>query len=238
MKFITREEARELGLKEYFIGESCKCEHILPRRVDNNGCKECQSKARKKYWGKNKIAFKKRNREWIDNNRERFNTLQRDYARKNPEKYRERSLEYRRNNLEKVKISKRKAYFKYKNTPKYKLKSICYVTSRKLSIGKLSESKLSLLEYTPEEFIDYILQGYEFNSVQDAYDVGYHIDHIVPLSYISKNIQELELQFCVAMDLYNLRLIKGEENLFKGNKIDFPEVQEAKRFLWNKYNIL
>jgi hypothetical protein len=41
MKTITRKEAREAGLKQYFTGKACIHGHIAPRLVSNKTCVEC-----------------------------------------------------------------------------------------------------------------------------------------------------------------------------------------------------
>jgi hypothetical protein len=41
MKTITRKEAREAGLKQYFTGKACIHGHIAPRLVSNKTCIEC-----------------------------------------------------------------------------------------------------------------------------------------------------------------------------------------------------
>jgi hypothetical protein len=41
MKIITRKEAKEQGLKQYFTGEPCKHGHIDTRQTVNSLCSEC-----------------------------------------------------------------------------------------------------------------------------------------------------------------------------------------------------
>ena len=44
--FVSRAQALEKGLKEYFTGQPCKRGHISLRRVNPNACKECKKEAR------------------------------------------------------------------------------------------------------------------------------------------------------------------------------------------------
>ena len=57
MEIITREAAREQGLKTYFTGKECKHGHVRERRTDNNGCVECIAVRDKAYKAENKEAI-------------------------------------------------------------------------------------------------------------------------------------------------------------------------------------
>ena len=48
-KIISREEAREQGLKRYFTGKPCKHGHISERYTASSNCDSCQSIKAKKY---------------------------------------------------------------------------------------------------------------------------------------------------------------------------------------------
>ena len=135
------------------------------------------------------------------------------------------------------KINARQKHY-MNNTEVGRFRRFCSNTAKHLKSGKLSSSKLKLLDYTPQKFLKHIINNTGFNSLEDAYRNNYHIDHIVPVWYIARSISNKELQFKVIMDLENLRLIPAEENLRKHNKIDLPIVQETIKFLWMKYSIL
>ena len=57
---------------------------------------------------------------------------------------------------------------------------------------------------------------------------GYHIDHIIPLSYFTNKIADIdneqEVLICIrkANAIENLRIIKAFDNIVKGNKICIP----------------
>lgn len=40
-EFVTRAEARALGLPEYFTGDPCRYGHVSPRRTENCQCVAC-----------------------------------------------------------------------------------------------------------------------------------------------------------------------------------------------------
>ena len=41
LPIISREEARQKGLKRFFTGKPCKHGHVCERRVDSSECAEC-----------------------------------------------------------------------------------------------------------------------------------------------------------------------------------------------------
>ena len=68
-----------------------------------------------------------------------------------------------------------------------------------------------------EFFVEYLLQtfknnyGYEWDKVEPV-----HIDHIIPLKY-ANNEKEV-FKYC---NYRNLQLLKAEDNLHKGSKLDY-----------------
>lgn len=65
-KIITRDEAKALGLKRYFLGTPCRNGHICERYTSNKCCLMCMV-----------IGHKK----WLKNNRETFREAQRKFYR-------------------------------------------------------------------------------------------------------------------------------------------------------------
>ena len=49
MEIITRQEAKEQGLKRYFTGEPCSKGHVAPRRTVNHSCSVCSNEQAKAY---------------------------------------------------------------------------------------------------------------------------------------------------------------------------------------------
>ena len=117
------------------------------------------------------------------------------------------------------------------------LRRICKKTMKKLNGEKLKRSKLELLSYSPEELRKYLLRPLKFSSIQEAYDAKYHIDHIVPIWLVAKNIENKILAFKVSMDKENLRLIPGKINSRKQGKINLLVVQEKINHLNKKYSV-
>ena len=70
-EIISREEARERGLKRFFTGEPCKYGHVAERYVSTGACVECARLNAKR---------------WQDENREKYKDYQREWRKANPEK--------------------------------------------------------------------------------------------------------------------------------------------------------
>jgi hypothetical protein len=118
------------------------------------------------------------------------------------------------------------------------LKENCRYVSRTLGIGKTLSAKYSCLDYSHEKFTEHLLKDLPgFSDIKQAYESGYHLDHIVPLSFISSNVKDEILLIRVSMDLYNLRLIPAKENISKNDKINLSITQETIKLLNDKYNI-
>ena len=63
MKIITREQARDKGLEQYFTGEPCINGHISEREFDARTCSECN----REYYEANKEKARK----YYEDNKER-----------------------------------------------------------------------------------------------------------------------------------------------------------------------
>jgi DNA repair ATPase RecN len=155
----------------------------------------------------------------------------------NPDKNRINSQKWRNENPEKAKTTHKKGQRRYLNTSTGKLRKLCTETSKRLKCKYSVKKKIELLEYDSNELQKHLLQSSYFGSINEAHQANYHIDHIVPIFYISKHIPDLILAFKIAMDLKNLRLIKAEENYEKHKKINLPIVQNTIKYLNKKYNV-
>ncbi len=69
MNIISRKEAKELGLKTYFTGKSCKHGHICEHRTDHGNCVKCGRMANS-LWRKNNDSYnKERLKKWKKENK-------------------------------------------------------------------------------------------------------------------------------------------------------------------------
>ncbi len=249
MEIITRQRALKEGLKYYFTGKPCKHGHISKRWTIGKSCIECTQTSRRKKMKKEYDS------KWIKNldNRKKKEQYYAVYYKK-PEvierrkeynaklEIKEKKKIYNKKYLDKlgpVEVTKRGNKYRRKwiKTSKGKFRRFIDNTSRRLRSGKLSKSKQALLGYSFEEYQERLLKGTSFSGLKEAYEFGYHVDHMVPLSYNSDTIFCKELQFQIAMDLDNLQLLAKTENHKKSGKVCLPEVQEAIKYLWTKYNV-
>ena len=191
MLIISWKQAKQKNLKRYYTGKPCPHGHICERYVNNFGCSECQKQKcktweinnkkhrqeyRKKYYYQNKEYFKEKGKLYREYNKEAVKECYRKWSKlnprykSNPEYYKEYQKNYQKNN------------------PVGQLRFLCGKVAERLSIGKLSKNKRQLLGYTPEQLINSLIQNTIFNTLREAYDANYEVDHIVPISYIAKNI--------------------------------------------------
>ncbi len=138
---------------------------------------------------------------------------------------------------------KNPGYFNYwmknyrRNSEVGQLRQLSANTAKRLCLGKLTHSRFKLLDYSPIEFKNYLLDNSPFNSFEEVFENNYELDHIVPLSYICENIENTELRFSVVMDLKNQRFISKDENRSKRNRTNSNIVQKTINYLWEKYNL-
>ena len=170
--------------------------------------------------------------EYRKENKEKLNIQRNILRKKNIEKTRYLSKKsYERN---KEKILKHNKEYRIKNKTKinqqvlnrkqndYIFKLKCQTRNILLNSfkrnGKIkSERTEKILGCNLEFFVEYLLQtfknnyGYEWDKVEPV-----HIDHIIPLKY-ANNEKEV-FKYC---NYRNLQLLKAEDNLHKGSKLDY-----------------
>jgi hypothetical protein len=115
MELISRNKAKELGLKKYFPGSICKHGHISERSVHNHNCLACvKLKAKIKYYL----------------NHEKNKKKSRDRAR--TEEYKQRKIELRKNPEYRKKERERE---KLNRPPLYSVEKQSFVIDKKI-LGK------------------------------------------------------------------------------------------------------
>lgn len=101
LHFISKSQAKEIGLKRFFDGSMCKHGHISERNVSNGFCSECTAIYQAEYEAKRRVNTERKAymKAYLSNyeNNGRKDTLRR-YYNKNRIKELERSREKRINN--------------------------------------------------------------------------------------------------------------------------------------------
>lgn len=112
---LSAEQAKSLGIREYFTGIPCVQGHLSPRYTSSRACIECSRIARTRWGNENRekrLEYSKKYREetkhikivimkeWREKNREYCIEYARAYRRNNPEKSAEISKKYRDANPE------------------------------------------------------------------------------------------------------------------------------------------
>lgn len=197
----TRLGAVTQGHKHYFTGVPCRHGHRAERYTSNRTCVECHTRA---------------NKRWREAHRNAHSEAACAWARRNPE----RRLDYQRaHRKDKAHIHQANAR-RYRQTPTGMLRALCSATVSRLWIGA-GHSRMNLLGYTAEEFISHLTITLSHTmSVDEARQQGYHVDHVVPVAVIAKVCANQEIAFRMAMDMDNLCMIPGSDNLSKGKSMN------------------
>ena len=84
-KLISKQEARDLGLKRWFNGKTCKAGHITERWVNPSCCCECVRLRNLAHSRSHKEYFKAQAAKWQKANPEKVRAAKKRYAEKNAE---------------------------------------------------------------------------------------------------------------------------------------------------------
>lgn len=95
MQVISRSEAKERGLKDFFTNVPCKHGHMEVRSVANGTCRQCARDVANKARSKNPELNRQQCREWYARNKERAKQWKIDWIANNRSQYDERRKRYR-----------------------------------------------------------------------------------------------------------------------------------------------
>lgn len=205
-------------------------------RKDNgryyNTCKKCLTIQHNNYYKNNKEKISQINKKSYKKNRQRRLNHYNNYYKKNHDVIRARRKELYELNKDKIreqarirnkknrKLISEKEKERVKNDYIFKLKKQIRQAIR-ISFNKKgymkSEKTERILGCSLEYFINYLLEtyknnyGYEWNKKELV-----HIDHITPLE-TAKTEEEI-YKLCYYT---NLQLLKAEDNLLKGSKLNY-----------------
>ena len=184
-------------------------------------CLKCirnqNNKRMKQYYLENKEKILEYQTVYRNQNKEKISNYFKEYYQKNRDKKIVKLKEYRQSN--KAKINEYKLN-KAKNDKIYAFKC----TIRKMLSNSFKRKKFTksnhleeIVGLNIEELINYLLEtfknnyGYEYNGKEKV-----HIDHIIPLATAKTENDVVKLCYYT-----NLQLLKAEDNLKKGAKLEF-----------------
>lgn len=235
LQIISRSEAKSQGLKFYFTGKPCKSGHVSQRYTANCNCRGCKESDEFKiagvayrvsrkgdrleynanYYAANKDRIAESSKKWraenrksIIDRRKAYRESNRDAINQKVREWRERNPGYEQPNREayqekwyeenKVRLSGiRKAHFQ-NNRGMYRASRLNRIAREKSAEGRHSASDVENI------LMD---QGHKCaNCKRCVIVIGYHVDHIQPLSKGGSNWPR------------NLQILCATCNLKKSNK--------------------
>lgn len=197
-----------------------KCACIMAKNYTKTHPQEIIER-RKEYYKKNREKSLKRSKEYREKNKKEILKREAIYRNKNKKKRNMQNREYYQKHKKEL---QKKSYLRYKkrkeNDSLYKLKDqtrrMIKDVFRRKKYKKNSRTE-AILGCNYDVFINYLLQtfknnyGYEWNGTEKI-----AIDHIVPLASAKTEEEVIKLNHYT-----NLQLLKAEDNLHKGAKLDW-----------------
>lgn len=198
-----------------YCSESCRLDYTKPGRKLTRYLKSLTPEERKKIYQERYIN--KYGKEHINERRKEYRKLYRETHRN---EYNKRRAEYRKRYKEKNGIGN-VYYYKKKRLDTdvsfrfvENLRKKLYLTLR--GYGKYN-STLELLGCSVDEARQYIESQFTKNMTWDNWGIhGWHIDHVIPISYFNLEDPDQQRQ---CFHYTNLRPLWGKENIRKSNKI-------------------
>ena len=200
------------------ICKDCGIEkEITNFRRNSRQCRKCESIYKKEYYKKTKEYKKEYSKNYSKENKEYYQKYRNEHKDEMAQYNKNYYQINKRNIIDKnIKYEKNKA--KNDNIYKFKkqIRKVIYQSFTRKHFTKNSNTE-KIVGCKIEELIEYLLNTYKENYGVD-YDsnIKIHIDHIIPLA--TAKTEEEVIKLC---HYTNLQLLKAEDNLHKGAKLDY-----------------
>ena len=212
MDIVSKEEARERGLKRYFTGKPCKNGHVAERFTTGGGCVECVRASVRRWRKANLEKARENTRQWIARNPERHRENVRKWHKENVERNREKARQWIAKNPERHRENVRK--WREENPDRNRERQREWRQANPDRLAELSAGRRAWrLKATPAWADREVIAFFYSVAREETERTGeqHHVDHIVPLR--GKNVCGLHVEA-------NLQILTASQNLRKNNKLN------------------
>jgi len=207
--YVSRQEAKERGLKRYFTGEPCQKGHIAERLTNSSHCVKCL-KERDEIRAstlKRRTYCKQHSKKYYLDNREKLKEAAKEYYKSNAEKINSRRL----NNKEQF-----ARYQRYKRNSDINFRLADNLRRRlndALKRDQKSGSAVRDLGCSIEFLKQHLEQQFQNGMTWKNYGKVWEIDHIKPLCSFDLTIREQLLEVCHYTNLQPLSRKDNKEKI-------------------------
>ena len=215
--YVSRQEAKEQGLKKYFTGKPCKRGHVAERTVKDCTCLLCRRLKDIKYNEQNKEKVRLKNKKQHGKNKLKNNRRAVENYYKNQAKLKIYSRAYYRKNKS---IVNKKACIahslrRHEDINFYLIHTLRCRLNKVIKRNQKAGSAINDLGCSVEFLKQHLEQQFKDGMTWENRGKVWHIDHIEPLCSFDLTIRE---QLLIACHYTNLRPLFKEDNLEKITK--------------------
>lgn len=206
MQVISKQQAKELGLKRYFTGLPCKNGHVDEIQISNNFCIACGKELATKWKKNNKEKVKLLDEKRRKDNPSRCNKYKKQWKERNKDYITQYGIKYNLKN--KLLLSEKRKKLRFENIEKFKENEKRYRKNHSsYYLAQCNKRRADKLQATPKwADMQKIKEIYD-----DAKNKGLTVDHVIPLK--GKLVCGLHVET-------NMQLLTNIENSQKGNRYE------------------